>query len=260
MANAAPTLKRLTFELGGKSPNVIFADADLDAAVAGAMGGIFFNQGEVCCAGSRVFVERSVHDQFVDAFAAGARQRKLGDPFDPATEQGAQVSKEQFDRIMGYIEAGKAEGAQCITGGERHGDQGYFVKPTIFTGVNNDMKIAQEEIFGPVIAVIKARDFDHAIEIFNGTDYALTGGIFSRSPANIERARRECECGNFYINRKISGAMVDLQPFGGFKMSGIGSKAGGPDYLIQFTEPRCVTENTLRRGFAPSEDVVETLG
>ncbi len=137
---------------------------------------------------------------------------------------------------------------------------GYYIGPTIFTDVAADARIAREEIFGPVLAVIKAADMQQAIEIFNNTDFALTGGIFSRSPANIERARRECECGNFYINRKISGALVDLQPFGGFKMSGSGSKAGGPDDLIQFGEPRTVTENTLRRGFAPSEEVVEALG
>jgi RHH-type proline utilization regulon transcriptional repressor/proline dehydrogenase/delta 1-pyrroline-5-carboxylate dehydrogenase len=139
-------------------------------------------------------------------------------------------------------------------------DGGYYIGPTIFTDVAPTARIAKEEIFGPVLAVIPAADIDEAIEIFNNTDFALTGGIFSRSPANIEKARAECECGNFYINRKISGALVDLQPFGGFKMSGIGSKAGGPDYLIQFCEPRTVTENTLRRGFAPSEEVVEAVG
>ena len=121
-------------------------------------------------------------------------------------------------------------------------------------------RIAQEEIFGPVLSVIRAKTIDEAIEIFNGTPYALTGGIFSRSPANIEKVRAECECGNFYINRKVTGSRVDLQPYGGLKMSGSGARVGGPDYLVQFCEPRTITENTLRRGFAPSEEVVESLG
>ena len=150
MRNAADTLKRITFELGGKSPNVVFADADIDQAVDGAMTGIFFNQGEVCCAGSRLFVEQSVHDEFVEKFAAKADARRLGDPLDPRTEQGAQVSEEQFDKVMSYIELGKKE-ARCVAGGERFGERGWFVKPTIFTGVDNRMRIAQEEIFGPVV-------------------------------------------------------------------------------------------------------------
>src|SRR4051794_15870298 len=150
MRDAARTLKRVTLELGGKSPNIVFADADLDAAVNGAMVGMYLNQGQCCCAGSRLFVQESVHDKMVEKLAAKAKGRKLGDPFDPTTEQGPQVDKAQFDKIMSYLDKGKSQGARCVTGGERHGEKGYFIKPTIFTDVKDDMAIATDEIFGPV--------------------------------------------------------------------------------------------------------------
>ncbi|MCP4247520.1 MAG: aldehyde dehydrogenase family protein [bacterium] len=240
MANAAPTLKRLTFELGGKSPNVIFADADVDAAVGGAMGGIFFNQGEVCCAGSRVFVERPVHDRFVDAFAAQARQRKLGDPFDPATEQGAQVSKDQFDRIMGYIETGKTEGAQCVAGGERHGDKGYFVKPTVFTGVNNDMKIAQEEIFGPVAAVLPFDDLDEVADQANSTIFGLAAAVWTRDIAKAHTMAARIKAGTVWVN--CYNAFDPAAPFGGYKYSGHG-RENGRQALELYTETKTVWVN-----------------
>jgi len=179
MASCAATLKRITFELGGKSPNVVFADADLDAAVGGAMTGIFFNQGEVCCAGSRLFVERAVHDEFVEKFRRAAESRRVGDPFDPSTEQGAQVSQEQFDKVMRYIQLGKEE-AQCAAGGERVGERGWFIRPTIFTDVRNDMRIAQEEIFGPVVTVIPFDGMEDVKAQANATVYGLAAAVWTR--------------------------------------------------------------------------------
>src|SRR5262249_14465126 len=152
-AAARSNMKRVSLELGGKSPNVVFADADLDAAVEGAYFGLFFNQGQCCCAGSRLFVEEKIHDAFVEKMIKKAKSRKVGDPFDLDTEQGPQVSQEQFDRVMRYIEAGRKEGAKMLTGGNRVGNKGYFIEPTVFTGVTDEMKIAKEEIFGPVMNI-----------------------------------------------------------------------------------------------------------
>jgi RHH-type proline utilization regulon transcriptional repressor/proline dehydrogenase/delta 1-pyrroline-5-carboxylate dehydrogenase len=163
------------------------------------------------------------------------------------------IDAESQARVLDYVRIGGEEGraALAVDAGPL-AQQGYFVGPHIFADVPSTAKIAQEEIFGPVLAIIKAKDMNEALKIANGTEYALTGGLFSRSPANIARIRREFRVGNLYINRKITGAIVDRQPFGGFKMSGIGSKAGGPDYLLQFVNPRCITENSMRHGFAPS--------
>src|SRR5438067_3687954 len=159
-AAAKSNLKRVTLELGGKSPNIVFADADLDAAIEGAYFGLFFNQGQCCCAGSRLFVEEKVHDQLVERLLAKAKQQKVGDPFDPETTQGPQVSQEQCDRIMGHIEAGKKEGAKLLTGGKRVGEKGYFIEPTVFDGVKDEMKIAREEIFGPVMNILTFKNAD----------------------------------------------------------------------------------------------------
>src|SRR5262245_38563281 len=177
MADAAKTLKRLTFELGGKSPNVVFADADLDAAVAGAEFGLFFNQGQCCCAGSRLFVEQAVHDKFVDKMLASAKARRLGDPFDPNTTQGPQVDSDQFNKIMSYIDKGKSEGAKCLTGGGRVGGKGYFIEPTIFTGVRDEMAIAKDEIFGPVMSILPFKNMDEIIERANNTHYGLAAAV-----------------------------------------------------------------------------------
>ena len=183
-----------------------------------------------------------------------AASGRLGLAEDPGTTIGPVVDAEARDRILRAIEAGRGEGRVLV----QHdpgalAEQGYFVPPTIFTGVDPRACLAQEEIFGPVMAVIRVKDLDEALRVADSTLYALTGGFYSRSPANIARVRREFRVGNLYINRKITGALVDRQPFGGFRMSGIGSKAGGPDYLPQFLIPRTVTEETLRRGFAPDE-------
>ncbi|MFM7137864.1 MAG: aldehyde dehydrogenase family protein, partial [Planctomycetota bacterium] len=171
MGQASDTLKRLTFELGGKSPNIVFADADLDAAVAGAHLGIHLNQGQCCCAGSRLFVEDSIHDAFVERVVELSRKRRVGDPFHPDTEQGPQVDRAQFEKIMGYIESGKREGATCATGGKRHGAKGFFIEPTVFTNVADSMAIAREEIFGPVLSILRFKDADEVIRRANATDY-----------------------------------------------------------------------------------------
>ncbi len=180
MRDAADSLKRLTFELGGKSPNVIYGDANLDAAAMGAYIGLYLNQGQCCCAGSRVFVEEKVHDELVERLKKLAAGRRVGDPFDPNTEQGPQVDRNQFDKIMGFIDIGQREGAKCIVGGKRHGDRGYFVEPTIFDGVQDDMKIAQEEIFGPVMSILKFKDHEDLIRRANNTFFGLAAAVWTR--------------------------------------------------------------------------------
>lgn len=254
-----PSLKKVIAEMGGKNATLVDSDADLDEAVRGVVHSAFGYAGQKCSASSRCIVLADVHDRFVERLVEASHSVQVGPADDCGTFVPPVIDKAAFDNIRRYIEIGKTE-ARCVLDGESdpavhrlRADGGFFIGPTIFADVAPTARIAREEIFGPVLAVIRAANIDEAISIFNGTDFALTGGIFSRSPANIARAREECECGNFYINRKITGALVDIQPFGGFKMSGIGSKAGGPDYLIQFCEPRTITENTLRRGFAPSE-------
>lgn len=223
MANVAKTLKRTTFELGGKSPNIVFADADIDQAVKGAMAGSFFNQGEVCCAGSRLLVEEGAHDEFVEKFAQAAKKRKLGDPFDPATEQGAQVSKEQFDKVMKYIDIGKKE-ATCVAGGERFGEKGFFVKPTIFSGVNNQMQIARDEIFGPVVTVIPFKSADEVTAIANDTMYGLAAAVWTKDISKAHRIAHAVRAGTVWIN--CYNTFDAAAPFGGFKSSGYGRELG----------------------------------
>ncbi len=260
---AQPGLKRVVAEMGGKNATIIDSDADLDEAVHGVLYSAFGFAGQKCSAGSRAIVLADVHDRFVERLVEATRSIQVGPAEAPGTFVPPVIDETAAENIRRYIEIGRQESTCAIEVDVSElvrESGGSFVGPAVFTDVTPDARIAQEEIFGPVVAVIKARDLTQAIEIFNGTDYALTGGIYSRSPASLERARQECDCGNFYINRKITGALVDQQPFGGFKMSGMGSKAGGPDYLLQFCEPRTITENTLRRGFAPSEEIAEVLG
>jgi aldehyde dehydrogenase (NAD+) len=198
-AAARSNLKRVSLELGGKSPNVVFADADIDAAVEGAYFGLFFNQGQCCCAGSRLFVEERIHDEFVQKLVNKAKSRKVGDPFDPRTEQGPQVSQEQCDRIMGYIDAGKKEGAQLLVGGGRVGNKGYFIEPTVFTGVQDEMKIAREEIFGPVMNVLRFENFDEVVQRGNRTFYGLAaagGPGISRRPIGWPTPCGPARCGS----------------------------------------------------------------
>jgi aldehyde dehydrogenase (NAD+) len=180
MADATPTLKRLTFELGGKSPNIVFADADLDAAVAGSHFALYFNHGQCCCDGSRLFVEDKVYDRVVEKIADRNREYRVGDPFDPQTEQGPQVDEGQFDKVLHYIDQGKAEGAHCVTGGGRVGHRGYFAQPTLFADVTDDMKIAQDEIFGPVLSALRFSDLEEVAQRANRTLYGLAAGIWTR--------------------------------------------------------------------------------
>jgi RHH-type proline utilization regulon transcriptional repressor/proline dehydrogenase/delta 1-pyrroline-5-carboxylate dehydrogenase len=242
-------LKRVVCEMGGKNAIIVDADADLDAAVVGTVQSAFGFQGQKCSACSRAIVLEETYDRFAQRLVEATRSLRVGDPADPAVHVGAVIDAHAQKKILEYIEIGKSEGRLLFQSQVPEG--GHFVGPALFEGIQSQHRLAQEEIFGPVLALIRVQDLDEALEVANGTDYALTGGLYSRSPANIERVKRGFRVGNLYINRKITGAVVGRQPFGGFRMSGIGSKAGGPDYLLQFMEPRTVTENTLRRGFAP---------
>jgi RHH-type transcriptional regulator, proline utilization regulon repressor / proline dehydrogenase / delta 1-pyrroline-5-carboxylate dehydrogenase len=199
-----------------------------------------------------VITLESNHEEFVKRLVAATRSLQVGPPENPASKVGPVVDEDSFKRIQATIARAKADLKPLLE--LEAPKEGYYVGPTIFGDVPPSHPIAQEEIFGPVLAVIRAKNFEEALEIANGTAYALTGGLFSRSPDRIKQAQREFRVGNLYINRGITGALVERQAFGGFKMSGIGSKAGGPDYLLQFVEPRVTTENTMRRGFAPADE------
>jgi aldehyde dehydrogenase (NAD+) len=238
MSNAAGTIKRVTLELGGKSPNIVFADADLDAAVDGAMLGLYLNQGQCCCAGSRLFVQDKVYDQVVEKLAARSLGRKLGDPFDPKTEQGPQVDKTQFDRVMGYIAKGKAQGAKCVAGGERFGDKGYFIKPTVFADVKDDMAIAREEIFGPVMQVLKFKDIDEVVNRANTTEYGLAAAVWTRDIGKAHAIADRVRAGTVWIN--CYDVFDAAAPFGGFKSSGVGRELG-EKALDNYTELKTVT-------------------
>jgi RHH-type proline utilization regulon transcriptional repressor/proline dehydrogenase/delta 1-pyrroline-5-carboxylate dehydrogenase len=245
-------VKRLIAEMGGKNAIIIDADADLDDAVSGVIASAFGYQGQKCSACSRVICIDSIHDRFVKRLTEAARSLRIGNPVEPANKMGPVISAEARLRIQQYIEEAKITAKPHYVGavGLHHG---HYIGPAIFTDVNEQSPLAQEEIFGPVLAVMRAQDYNHALRIANSTAYALTGGIYSRLPSHVAQAKQEFEVGNLYINRKITRAMVNRQPFGGFKLSGMGFKAGGPDYLLQFLQARSVTENTLRRGFAPAK-------
>ena len=238
MKSAADTLKRITFELGGKSPNIVFADADLDAAVDGAILGLYLNQGQCCCAGSRVFAQEQVYDQFVERLAEKVKGRKLGDPFDPATQQGPQVDKAQYDKIMSYIEHGKSQGARCVTGGERHGDKGFYITPTVFADVQDDMAIARDEIFGPVMSVVKFSDTEEVIERANTTDYGLAAAVWTRDIGKAHAIANRVRAGTIWVN--CYDVFDAAAPFGGFKRSGIGRELG-EKALDNYTELKTVT-------------------
>ena len=237
-AAAQSNLKRVSLELGGKSPNIIFADADLDAAIEGAYFGLFFNQGQCCCAGSRVFVEESAYDEVVSKIVAKAKARRVGNPFDSTTEQGPQVSQEQFDRVMGYIAAGGKDGAKMLTGGKRAGTQGYFIEPTVFADVTDDMKIAREEIFGPVMSILKFKDAAEVIERGNRTFYGLAAAVWTKDIKKALRMANGLRAGTVWVN--CFDVFDAAAPFGGFKMSGIGRELG--EYALQmYTEVKTVT-------------------
>ncbi|GAB4232059.1 MAG: L-glutamate gamma-semialdehyde dehydrogenase [Stanieria sp.] len=246
-------LKRVIAEMGGKNAIIVDESADLDQAVAGVVSSAFGYTGQKCSACSRVIVLEPIYNTFLERLVEATKSLNVGVADAPSTQVGPVIDTNARDRILEYIAKGKEECQLALSMSAPDG--GYFIPPTIFSEVSPDATIAQEEIFGPVLAVIKANDFDEALDIANSTDYALTGGLYSRTPDHIERVYREFEAGNVYINRTITGAIVSRQPFGGFKLSGVGSKAGGPDYLLQFLEPRVVTENIQRQGFAPIEGV-----
>lgn len=243
------SVKRVIAEMGGKNAIIIDDTADPDEAVKGVLESALSFQGQKCSACSRVIVVGDLYDEFCSRLKDAMESIIIGLPDEPQTYMGPVVDEVAKKKILSYIELGESEGKSLLK--RDAPGNGYFVGPAIFQDVSPHAKIAQEEIFGPVVIIFKAPDIDTAIEIANSTPYALTGGIFSRSPGNIRKAKDEFKVGNLYINRKITGALVGRQPFGGFGMSGVSSKAGGPDYLLQFTNIRCIGENTLRRGFAP---------
>ncbi|WP_437223821.1 aldehyde dehydrogenase family protein [Planctomicrobium sp. SH661] len=238
MREAAATLKRTTFELGGKSPNIVFADSDIEAAIAGAEFGLFFNQGQCCCAGSRLFVEKSIHKDFVKELTARTRQRKTGNPFHLETTHGPQIDAAQFDKIMDYIDRGKKQGADCVTGGKRHGDVGFFIEPTVFDNVTDDMDIATDEIFGPVISVLPFQDVDEVIERGNKSLFGLAAAVWTKDISKAHRVAAALRAGTVWVN--CYDVFDAAAPFGGFKHSGIGRELGEAA-LANYTEHKTVT-------------------
>ncbi|MBI3333784.1 MAG: L-glutamate gamma-semialdehyde dehydrogenase [Candidatus Omnitrophica bacterium] len=241
-------VKRVIAEMGGKNAIIVDRDADLDEAVLGVAASAFGYQGQKCSACSRVILLKEIERRFLERLIETARSLPVGPAEEPGTVIGPMVDQEALSRVRRYIELGKKEGGLAFEGDVPDRLDGYFAGPAIFTGVSPRARIAQEEIFGPVLATLRASSFDEAIEIANGVPYALTGGVYSRSPAHIEQAKERFRAGNLYINRKITGAVVGRQPFGGLGLSGAGQKAGGPDTLLQFLQGRTITENTLRHG------------
>lgn len=233
-------LKRVFLELGGKDAIIVDETADLEAAALGIVQSAYGFQGQKCSACSRLIVLERVHDDLMEQVVERARKLVVG-PAEENPDMGPVASEKQEQTVARYIEIGKEEG-QCILGGHRLEGSGYYFEPTIFDGVAPQARIAQEEIFGPVLSVIRVPDFDAALEVANGTRFGLTGGVFSRSRERLERARQEFQVGNLYFNRKITGALVGVQPFGGFNLSGTDTKAGGPDYLLHFLQMKTVAE------------------
>lgn len=245
-------VKKVIAEMGGKNAIIIDDDADLDEAVPMVLYSAFGFQGQKCSACSRVIVMDDVYEKFTGRLVKAAQAYTIGTSENPANTMGAVADDKAMERIREYIGIGKKEG-KLLYESSVPKEEGYYVPLTIIEGIRPEHRLAQEEVFGPVLALMRVKDFDQAIEWANSTRFALTGGIFSRSPEHIEKARKEFRVGNLYINRNNTGAMVERQPFGGSAMSGVGTKAGGPDYLLHFMDPRVVTENTMRRGFTPEE-------
>ena len=246
-------VKRVIAEMGGKNAIIVDEDADLDEAIQGILKSAFGYAGQKCSACSRVIVLKSVEEALLQRLKAATESLKVGPAENPAVDLGPVIDEDSIERIRDYIAIGNEEATPLVAvEPDSNGDKGYFVGPHIFTGVDPESRLAIHEIFGPVLCVLTARNLDHAFTLANETDYALTGGVYSRSPVTLQRAREEFLVGNLYLNRGITGAIVQRQPFGGFAFSGIGTKAGGPDYLLQFLLPVTVTENTSRRGFAPA--------
>jgi len=243
LRGAAGNLKRVTLELGGKSANVIFPDAVLDRAVKAAGSGIFFNTGQVCSAGSRILAHRSIHDQVVERLVARAESIRIGDPRDAKTSMGPLISNTQMERVLGYIEVGRDEGAKVAIGGARHGERGYYVAPTVFTGVEHEMRISQEEIFGPVATVIPFDDEDDAVRLANGTSYSLAAGVWTDDITLAHHMTKRLKAGTVWVN--TYGPTDVRLPWGGMRDSGFGREHG--DMAIEnFTEPKAVWINIRR--------------
>ena len=236
-------IKRVVAEMGGKDGIVVAGDADLDAAVAGVVASAYGFSGQKCSACSRAIVDASIYEEFLRKLVPATQALKVGDPTVYGNAVGPVVNEKAAEKILGYVEVGKGEG-RLLTGGKRVAGDGYFIEPTVIADVDPQARIAQEEIFGPVLAVIKARDYDHALEIANGTEFGLTGAVFSRSEERLQQATDEFFVGNLYLNRKCTGALVGGQPFGGFNMSGTDSKAGGYDYLLLFLQAKSISRKT----------------
>jgi aldehyde dehydrogenase (NAD+) len=237
MRGAAQNLKRVSLELGGKSANIVFADANLDAAAKATAAGIFFNAGQVCSAGSRVLVQDSVYDEFVDLVVARAKKLRIGDTQDPATSLGPVISRSQMDKILEYVDVGQQEGAALVTGGRRAADTGYFIEPTVFADVHNSMRIAQEEIFGPVLGVIKFKTDEEAVQIANGTNYSLAAGLWSRDVTRVHTLTPQIRAGTVWVN---TYGPTDIRlPWGGARDSGLGRERG-KEALEAYTEPKAI--------------------
>lgn len=236
-AAAASNLKKVTLELGGKSPNIVFNDANLEEAVDWVNFGIYYNHGQICCAGSRVFVQEGIYDRFLEAFKKRAQQNRVGDPFQEDTFQGPQVSKLQYDRVMSYIDSGKSEGATVVTGGSRHGEKGYFIQPTIFSDVRPDMKIMQEEIFGPVCSIAKFKDEEEALQMAHDTTYGLAAAVHTQDLTTAIRMSNALQAGTVWVN--CFNLLHHALPFGGYKESGIGRELGEAA-LANYTQNKSV--------------------
>ncbi len=245
-------IKRVVAEMGGKDAIIVDADTDLDEAATGVVQAAFGFQGQKCSACSRAIIHRDVYEPMVERIVERTQKLKLGDPNEPSTSLSAVINQKAFKTISRYIEWGQEDGGRVVAGGGTDGEQGFFIEPTVIADVKPGARIEQEEIFGPVLAVIPAESFDHALEIANDTEYGLTGAVYTNDPEKLERARREFHAGNLYLNRKCTGALVGVHPFGGFNMSGTDSKAGGRDYLGLFMQAKVVSEK-IRPGSTNKE-------
>ncbi|HEX8127508.1 MAG TPA: L-glutamate gamma-semialdehyde dehydrogenase [Pyrinomonadaceae bacterium] len=241
-------IKRVVAEMGGKDAIIVDADTNLDEAATGVVQSAFGFQGQKCSACSRAIIHSDVYDEMLERISARTEKLKLGDPTDGATNLSAVINSKAFKTISEYIEKGTADGGRVIVGGGTDGEQGFYIEPTVIADVKPGDRIEQEEIFGPVLAVIRARDFDDALRIANDTEYGLTGAVYTNDPEKLDRARREFHVGNLYLNRKCTGALVGVHPFGGFNMSGTDSKAGGRDYLGLFMQAKVWAEKVRAGG------------
>ncbi|MCK4941703.1 aldehyde dehydrogenase family protein, partial [candidate division WOR-3 bacterium] len=234
-------IKRVVAEMGGKDLIIVDSEADIDSAVAGARTSAFSFQGQKCSACSRLILDDKIYDEFMKKFIPTVEAIKVGPVSEYDNYMGPVINESAYDSILEYIKIGKSEG-NCVCGGEPAPGNGWFIRPTVIVDIERQHRIFQEEIFGPVLGVTRARNFDHAIELANDSEYGLTGAVYTKNKKKIEKAKREVFVGNLYINRKCTGALVGIQPFGGFNMSGTDSKAGGPDYLMLFTQAKALTE------------------